>query len=152
MNWKKFLAVVFATCSAAFGCDINSEELPHIIQSDLKGPQLASPGNPPPNPNGPKLEGQNSSGIVPEPAPPAPTKTVDGVWRVGEDMRPGTYRSDGLKDHDRPCEWTIVRRSGGDSTGTLEAGGIGPVLVKLTTFDLGFSSAGCKPWVLVTAP
>lgn len=86
----------------------------------------------------------------------APTTIVDGMWLVGEDFRPGTYRTQEVfsteSDVDDWCIWEV------DSTWTdwdgeileLEtADGHGEV-----TLETGqqLISTGCGTWQLVTAP
>ena len=84
----------------------------------------------------------------------APTTVTDGMWLVGEDLRPGTYRTDatftGEYVEGAFCGWEV------DSTWTdwdgaildVAVAGPGPGEVTLATGQQ-FVSAGCGTWRLV---
>ena len=89
---------------------------------------------------------------TPEPTPTAaPTPTPgpltafgDGTWRVGIDIEPGTYRTDGTER----CYW--ARLSGftgslGDLLANDNARG-GPAIVTILPSDAGFISTRCGIW------
>ena len=66
----------------------------------------------------------------------------DGVYRVGQDMKPGTYRSEGNTD----CYWMIS----GDANGSniIENDIVtGPSLVTVSSGTF-FTSNRCGDWVL----
>lgn len=69
----------------------------------------------------------------------------DGVWIVGEDIDPGTYRttSDGL------CYWERMRDFSGEDRGIIAwdyASLRGPVVVEIKATDAGFKSEDCGTW------
>jgi hypothetical protein len=90
-------------------------------------------------------------------AQPKPTNTPrpvvpnfgDGMWIVGTDIPPGTYRSNGGNS----CYW---ERLGGFG-GTLEEiiandNAIGPAIVTIAATDKGFNSSRCGRWTQDLSP
>ncbi|MEV6330685.1 hypothetical protein [Streptomyces sp. NPDC051909] len=72
----------------------------------------------------------------------------DGTFLVGEDIAPGTYRSEGGSDGPAPfCFWSRLRGTTGDPGEVIAADGSkGPVTVTVLASDKAFKTAGCKPW------
>ena len=70
----------------------------------------------------------------------------DGVWRVGRDIEPGTYRSPGLD----LCYWERLSGFSGTSD-DLITNGIGDfeMIVTIKETDRGFLSDGCHWWTLI---
>ena len=70
----------------------------------------------------------------------------DGVWRVGRDIEPGTYRSPGLD----LCYWERLSGFSGTSD-DLITNGIGDfeMIVTVKETDRGFLSDGCHWWTLI---
>ena len=78
-------------------------------------------------------------------APAVPTATPgDGVWRVGVDIQPGTYRSSGGD----PCYWALLSGFQGNSQIDSYLGS-GPTIVTIHPTDVGFESRKCGNWTLV---
>ncbi|WP_327743973.1 hypothetical protein OHO28_20795 [Streptomyces europaeiscabiei] len=72
----------------------------------------------------------------------------DGTFIVGEDIEPGTYRSDGpqggVVTH---CSWERLSGTGRDAEDIIAAnGGSGQDTVTVEEGDRAFSTSGCKPW------
>jgi hypothetical protein len=77
-------------------------------------------------------------------APAVPTATPgDGVWRVGVDIQPGTYRSSGGD----PCYWARLFGFAGNSQIDIRLGS-GPTSVTIKPTDVGFESRKCGSWTL----
>ena len=78
-------------------------------------------------------------------APPVATATPgDGVWRVGVDIQPGTYRSSAGD----PCSW--ARLYGFQGNSQIDTNVVwGPTVVTIRPTDLGFESRKCGTWTLV---
>jgi hypothetical protein len=73
-----------------------------------------------------------------------PTATPgDGVWRVGLDIQPGTYRSSGGD----PCYWARLYGFAGNSQ-TESHLVFGPTIVTIAPTDVGFESRKCGTWTL----
>ncbi|MEV8545406.1 hypothetical protein [Streptomyces sp. NPDC051572] len=74
----------------------------------------------------------------------------DGDFRVGTDIKPGTYRTSG--NTDGMCYWERTKDASGDTDSLLandNVSGAGYVTVKAT--DKIFQSSGCKDWEAVDA-
>ena len=74
----------------------------------------------------------------------------DGDFRVGTDIKPGTYRTSG--NTDGMCYWERAKDASGDTDSLLandNVSGAGYVTVKAT--DKIFKSSGCKDWEAVDA-
>jgi hypothetical protein len=67
----------------------------------------------------------------------------DGIYVVGSDIAPGTYRSNGGGS----CYWARLRNLGGglDSIIANHIGG-GPQTVTISPTDAGFETSGCGEW------
>ena len=78
-------------------------------------------------------------------APAVPTATPgDGVWRVGVDIKPGTYRSPGGD----ACYWARLNGFAGNSQIEIHLGS-GPTMVTINPTDVGFESRKCGNWALM---
>ncbi|MFJ9374566.1 hypothetical protein [Streptomyces sp. NPDC101455] len=74
----------------------------------------------------------------------------DGDFRVGTDIKPGTYRTSG--NTDGMCYWERAKDASGDTDSLLandNVSGASYVTVKAT--DKIFKSSGCKNWEAVDA-
>lgn len=74
----------------------------------------------------------------------------DGDFRVGADIKPGTYRTSG--NTDGTCYWERAKDASGDTDSLLandKVSGASYVTVKAT--DKIFKSSGCKDWQAVDA-
>jgi hypothetical protein len=66
-----------------------------------------------------------------------------GIYRVGKDIAPGTYRSRGGDG----CYWARLRSFGGDLNSILaNTTADGPTLVTLRPTDRGFETRRCGTW------
>jgi hypothetical protein len=78
---------------------------------------------------------------------PARALPGDGTFRMGADLRPGTYRSEGGES----CYWERLRGLGGQTADIIANGaGILPQTVTIAPTDLAFRSQGCAPWTLTS--
>ncbi|WP_157856538.1 MULTISPECIES: hypothetical protein [Streptomyces] len=76
---------------------------------------------------------------------PATEIPGDGVFLVGKDIQPGTYRSDG-KDNTL-CYWARLSDTTGE-LGDIIANGnaAGQAIIKIDSGDKAFQTSDCKPW------
>ncbi len=83
-------------------------------------------------------------------APEAPRGS--GIYRVGRDMRIGTWRAD---NPEGTCTWARLADFGGSDAESIASGVTtipGPVVVTIEETDAGFAAAGCGTWTLQTGP
>jgi hypothetical protein len=74
----------------------------------------------------------------------------DGTFRVGTDIQPGTYRSNGPATPGVPCAWER-QATFGDSTSVIDANAVlEPVSVTILPSDRGFRTARCQTWTRVS--
>ncbi|MGC0142114.1 hypothetical protein [Pseudactinotalea sp. Z1732] len=67
----------------------------------------------------------------------------NGTWRVGEDIEPGTYRTDGGSG----CYWERLSGFSGEFSDIISNDFTsGPSTVTIQGSDAGFSSQGCGTW------
>jgi hypothetical protein len=67
----------------------------------------------------------------------------DGTYRVGKDIRPGTYRSHGGSG----CYWARLRSFSGSLNAILaNENESGPAIVTIKRTDRGFETQGCGNW------
>jgi hypothetical protein len=89
---------------------------------------------------------------APAPPPPPVTETVqseaqsaiqgDGIYLVGTDIQPGTYRNSGGGD----CYWARLRNLSG-GLGSIIANGLGAnQIVTISASDAAFESTRCGSW------
>jgi hypothetical protein len=83
----------------------------------------------------------------PKPTGPATTIETGGIYVVGEDIQPGTYKTAG--GDRRRCYWARLRDTSGDR-GTILANDLaeGPMTVTIKTTDGAFKTSGCQTWTL----
>lgn len=86
------------------------------------------------------------------PKPKAPTGFGDGMYLVGEDIKPGRYKTSGPSDADLPnCYWARLKNTDGDFDAIIANGapdGTGFVTIKSS--DVAFETSGCAEWVKVS--
>ncbi|MBA9002269.1 hypothetical protein [Thermomonospora cellulosilytica] len=70
----------------------------------------------------------------------------DGTWTVGEDVKPGTYRTDGRVTN---CYWERSTRGGDTIANDFVTNAPGGVTVTISPSDGGFTSEGCDRWLRV---
>lgn len=68
-----------------------------------------------------------------------------GIFLVGEDIQPGTYRGDGSSG---TCYWARLSGTGG-GLGDIIANDLpaGPTVVTISPSDVAFETSGCADWV-----
>lgn len=97
----------------------------------------------PPLPSTTTSEPSPSSTSLSPSAGPAHTLPGDGTFRMGEDLRPGTYRSPGGDS----CSWERLRGLNGTSRDVIEHGeGTEPQVVHILPSDTAFKSKNCGDW------
>jgi hypothetical protein len=85
---------------------------------------------------------------TPTPTPEPEPEVVgfgDGTHRVGEDIEPGTYRS----DESSLCYWARLAGFSGELEDIVANGNSGPEIVTITEDDAGFETSNCGDWVPV---
>ncbi|MFE2009797.1 hypothetical protein [Streptomyces sp. NPDC059491] len=98
-----------------------------------------------------------TQGPSPARTPPQATSTVkvtaeeipgDGTFLVGEEVRPGTYRSGGPTDPAAPdCYWARLKGTSGDVSEIIANGsGKGQATVTVLDADTAFQTSGCQVW------
>ena len=83
---------------------------------------------------------------------PANDTIVDGVWRVGRDIRPGIYRTIPPKDSfgSVSCFWSRLKGlSGGFDDILANDIATAPVYVEILATDFAFDSTSCGTWMRV---
>lgn len=69
----------------------------------------------------------------------------DGTFLVGEDIQPGTYRTDGGEY----CYWARLADTSGEFEGIITNGNTqGPTTVTISASDAAFETNGCSDWTL----
>jgi hypothetical protein len=67
----------------------------------------------------------------------------DGIWEVGADIAPGTYKTLGGEG----CYWSRLRRLTGRQRDIISERRVsGPAIVTIKRRDVGFESARCRSW------
>ncbi|MGF7124417.1 hypothetical protein [Rhodococcus sp. BE178] len=79
---------------------------------------------------------------------------MDGVYKVGFDVQPGTYTTAGAWPGSLlPCSWTRIEALPTGGINAIERGvSYGPVTVTIAPDDDGFETAGCRGWNPVREP
>ena len=89
----------------------------------------SAPGEPAPEPE------ESGAGTIPG----------DGTFLVGEDIQPGTYRTDG----EEGCYWARLSDASGELESIIANGNPqGPTTVTISTSDAAFETNGCSGWIL----
>jgi len=72
----------------------------------------------------------------------------DGTYVVGQDIRPGTYRTDGPQGGlITDCYWARLSSTSGNSQDIIANGDTkGQTAVTIASTDKAFTTRGCKPW------
>lgn len=87
-----------------------------------------------------------SQAVAYTPPPPPPPKTTfgEGIWLVGRDIAPGTYRATGV----RLCYWERLSGLGGGFGDIIANDNItsGQAIVAISPYDKAFSSNRCGTW------
>lgn len=79
-------------------------------------------------------------------AQPAALST-DGMFVVGQDVQPGTYRTAGPADPGNECYWKRVSDLTGSSAAVLAFNfSQGQQVVEILPTDMGFQTKNCQPW------
>jgi hypothetical protein len=75
------------------------------------------------------------------------TSFGDGVWRVGADIQPGTYRATDTRE----CYWERMRDFGSGLDSIIANENVnGPAVVTIAPSDAGFKSVRCGTWTKVS--
>ncbi|MGW4725460.1 hypothetical protein [Streptomyces sp. NPDC004291] len=71
----------------------------------------------------------------------------DGTFLVGEEVRPGVYRTAGPTDDATGCYWARLKGTTGDSSEIIaNSSGKGPITVTVLAGDKAFQTSGCQAW------
>ncbi|RZT27800.1 hypothetical protein EV649_1573 [Kribbella sp. VKM Ac-2569] len=106
-----------------------------------------------PGPAGATVAGPTVTQTVPGPAktvtapPPAPKAAIteDGVFLVGTDIKPGTYRNGNEGD----CYWARLKNTEGDLDGINANGNGGNQVVTIKKTDKAFETRRCGSWARI---
>lgn len=80
------------------------------------------------------------------PPKPGPKRIItDGLWKVGEEIAPGTYRSGGGGN----CYWARLSGFSGDLDDIITNGIGRNQTVTIVASDVGFESDGCGDWTRI---
>ena len=91
------------------------------------------------------LEAPIASARAGDPRAPIPG---NGTWLVGEDVQPGTYKSDGA----RACYWARLSGLSGELDDILANQNVrGQAVVTISATDRAFETDGCGSWARVSA-
>ena len=83
--------------------------------------------------------------VVPRPDVVPADRILDGVWRVGTDIKPGLYWTQTAGGY-----WARLRGFGGGLTDTITNDNTpGPTYVQISPTDAGFESRKCGVWIRV---
>jgi hypothetical protein len=85
----------------------------------------------------------------PAPEPAKPAGFGSGTHRVPQDVKPGTYKTEGPDG--LMCYWARLKNTTGSFDAIITNGsGDGPTTVTIVEGDGAFETRGCKPWVAVS--
>lgn len=93
---------------------------------------------------------------APATTPPKPAGINPGVYLVGVDVQPGTYRTDGAAPRryvDGYCMWSRHDSvGGGPFDGIIASDGSfdGQLIVTIEPGDKRFMTRGCQPWTRIS--
>jgi hypothetical protein len=81
------------------------------------------------------------------PPVPGPKRIItDGVWKVGEEIAPGTYRAPGGGG----CYWARLSGFSGDLDDIIANGGFSKnQTITISSSDAGFETKGCGTWTRI---
>jgi hypothetical protein len=137
-------AIVAFTVTGCFGTAHKSASTSATVRSESVTPMPPIyPGTtvsiPPPT--------SSSSAASSSAAPGGAARTIprDGTYKVGVDIEPGTYRSEGGES----CYWERLRGLGGTIADTIANGaGSWPQVVQIAPSDVAFKTQHCPTWTL----
>jgi hypothetical protein len=92
------------------------------------------------------VEGESDTVTVTKTVEPKAATTIpgDGTFLVGEDIRPGTYRTAGGS-----CYWARLKGTSGELDDVIANGNVtGPTTVTIAPSDDAFQTSGCEDWQL----
>jgi hypothetical protein len=78
---------------------------------------------------------------------PATSFAGDGTFRVGVDIQPGTYRSEG----GAACYWERLKGLSGSIDDMIDNGVAGPKPVQIMPSDFAFKTQACGSWSLASS-
>jgi hypothetical protein len=85
----------------------------------------------------------------PVPAGPATTLSTNGVFVVGTDVAPGTYKTAGPAEGSAICSWARLNKLASitDMDAIIKNGNeLGPGFVTIEPSDVAFATQLCQPW------
>ncbi|HSK22605.1 MAG TPA: hypothetical protein VK906_05500 [Egicoccus sp.] len=111
--------------------------------AESEEPEPAGAEEPDPAPSDEDAAGEPAPDPEPEPEP-EPVGIGDGTYTVGEDLAPGTYRSEGSS----MCYWARLAGFSGE-LGDIITNGNASTILTIAEGDVGFETSGCGDWVAV---
>lgn len=80
-------------------------------------------------------------------APKTATISGDGTYKVGSEMKAGTYTTSGSADSSFPCYWARLKNASGDFNAIIANGNPqGHTSVTIRSSDGYFETTGCNSW------
>ncbi|NAZ87300.1 hypothetical protein GTR00_14530, partial [Kineococcus sp. T90] len=87
---------------------------------------------------------------IAQPPAPAPTIAGTGTFRVGADVQPGTYRSNGPAADSYGCYWERLSGFSGDLADIISNDFVtGTTIVTIEANDTGFSTSRCQTFTKI---
>lgn len=84
-------------------------------------------------------------------AEPSQTIPGDGMFRVGVDIAPGTYKSAGPSSRDGMCSWSTHSAVGVSSDDMVDANASsGQLYASIPGTVKAFQTTGCQTWVKIS--
>ena len=84
--------------------------------------------------------------VPPSPSAPKAIMETDGMYRVGIDIEPGTYRTAGKSPEAMDCYWARLRSLNENDIIASDMG-TGPQLVLIEVGDRAFYTHRCQAWL-----
>lgn len=83
-----------------------------------------------------------------KPKPKVVSIPGDGTFVVGDEIRPGTYKTSGPVDSDFPnCYWARLKSTSGDFDDIIANGNpAGQTTITISSSDGAFQTSGCEEW------
>lgn len=142
------LGVVIGAAPSSNSADTTAATSTPTVTQTVPGPAATTVPGPAKTVPGPTV-----TKTVPGPArtvtapPPAPKAAIteDGVFLVGTDIKPGTYRS----GPDGDCYWARLKNTNGDLDSIIANNNGGNQVVTIRSTDKAFETARCGTWTRI---
>lgn len=94
------------------------------------------------------VETSRCADFIPAPSAKNPTTTIpgDGMYRIGYDIAPGVYRTNGVG---KLCYWSRLSNATGEDSIIDNDAGYGSRIAEISPTDAFFESSGCGTWTRI---